>query len=140
VALQPRDDDRHADVLRRTRRAIEHDVENDYGVRVELVTVGDCVPDDRVVTLVAAGREAAINRGEVVRGREHLDLCRSRPTTISIFVRDRGVGFDLDAIPAIDGALPCRSANAWGNSAAKRRSILWYGSGSEVQLVMPRSW
>ena len=41
--------------------AIEHDVENDYGVRVELVTVGDCVPDERVTTLVAAGREAAIN-------------------------------------------------------------------------------
>jgi signal transduction histidine kinase len=119
--------------------AIEHDVENDYGVRVELVTVGDCVPDDRVVTLVAAGREAAINAAKWSEAASISIFAEVEPTTISIFVRDRGVGFDLDAIPADRRGIALSIRERMGQLGGEASINTVVGSGSEVQLVMPRS-
>jgi signal transduction histidine kinase len=119
--------------------AIEHDVENDYGVRVELVTVGDCVPDDRVVTLVAAGREAAINAAKWSGAASVSIFTEVEPTTISIFVRDRGVGFDLDAIPADRQGIALSIRQRMGQLGGETFINTAVGSGTEVQLVMPRS-
>ena len=119
--------------------AIEHDVENDYGVRVELVTVGDCVPDDRVVTLVAAGREAAINAAKWSEAASVSIFTEVEPTTISIFVRDRGVGFNLDAIPADRQGIALSIRQRMGQLGGETFINTAVGSGTEVQLVMPRS-
>ena len=119
--------------------AIEHDIENDYGVRVELVTVGDCVPDDRVTTMVAAAREAAINSAKWSEATSVSIFTEVEPAVISIFVRDRGVGFDVDAIPADRQgvALSIRQRmTQLGGDAVIATEV---GSGTEVQLVMPRS-
>jgi signal transduction histidine kinase len=119
--------------------AIEHDVENDYGVKVELVTVGDCVPDERVLALVAAGREAAINAAKWSEASSVSIFTEVEPKSISLFVRDRGVGFDSDAIPADRQgvALSIRQRMAqFGGESIINTSV---GAGTEVQLVMPRS-
>jgi signal transduction histidine kinase len=119
--------------------AVEHDVENDYGVRVELVTVGDCVPDDRIITMVAAGREAAINAAKWSEASVVSIFTEIEPTSISIFVRDRGVGFDIDAIPADRQGIAlsiCQRMSRLGGEAFINTSV---GSGTEVQLVMPRT-
>jgi signal transduction histidine kinase len=119
--------------------AIEHDVENDYGVRVELVTVGDCAPDDRVAALIAAGREAAINAAKWSQAASVSIFTEVEPTSISLFVRDRGVGFDLDAIPADRQGIALsirRRMSQFGGEAFINTSE---GEGTEVQLVMPRS-
>jgi signal transduction histidine kinase len=119
--------------------AIEHDVENDYGVKVELVTVGDCVPDERVLALVAAGREAAINAAKWSGASSISIFTEVEPRSVSLFVRDRGVGFDSDAIPADRQgiALSIRQRMAqYGGESLITTSV---GSGTEVQLVMPRS-
>jgi len=119
--------------------AIEHDVENDYGVRVELVTVGDCVPDERVLTLVAAAREAAINAAKWSEATSVSIFTEVEPTSISIFVRDRGVGFDLDAIPADRQgvALSIRQRmSQLGGEAVIHTEV---GAGTEVQLVLSRT-
>ena len=119
--------------------AIEHDVENDYGVKVELVTVGDCVPDDKVLALVAAGREAAINAAKWSEAPSVSIFTEVEPKSVSIFVRDRGVGFDSDAIPAdrkgIALSIRQRMAQFGGESFINTSK----GTGTEVQLVMPRS-
>ena len=119
--------------------AIEHDVENDYGVKVELVTVGDCVPDERVIALVAAGREAAINAAKWSEASSVSIFAEVEPKSISFFVRDRGVGFDSDAIPAdrqgIALSIKQRMAQ-YGGESFINTSV---GAGTEVQLVMPRS-
>src|ERR1039458_9447320 len=119
--------------------AIEHDVENDYGVRVDLVTVGDCVPDERVTTLVAAGREAAINAAKWSEASSVSIFTEVEPHSISIFVRDRGVGFDLDAIPADRQgiALSIRQRLSQLGGAAFISTAV--GDGTEVQLVLPRT-
>jgi signal transduction histidine kinase len=119
--------------------AIEHDVENDYGVRVELVTVGDCVPDKRVLTLVAAGREAAINAAKWSEASSISIFTEVEPTTISIFVRDRGVGFDLDAIPADRQGVALSIRQRMSQLGGEATINTGVGSGTEVQLVLPRS-
>jgi signal transduction histidine kinase len=119
--------------------AIEHDVENDYGVKVELVTVGDCVPDQRIVALVAAGREAAINAAKWSQAASVSIFTEVEPTSVSMFVRDRGIGFDIDAIPAdrqgIALSIQQRMAQFGGESFINTT----VGSGTEVQLVMHRN-
>jgi signal transduction histidine kinase len=119
--------------------AIEHDVENDYGVRVELVTVGDCVPDERITTLVAAAREAAINAAKWSEAASVSIFTEVEPATISLFVRDRGIGFDLDAIPAdrqgVALSIRARMSQLGGEAIINTE----VGAGTEVQLVMPRT-
>lgn len=119
--------------------AIEHDVENDYGVKVELVTVGDCVPDEKVLALVAAGREAAINAAKWSEASSVSIFAEVELKSVSLFVRDRGVGFDLDEIPAdrqgIATSIKQRMAQYGGQTSISST----VGAGSEVQLVMPRS-
>jgi signal transduction histidine kinase len=119
--------------------AIEHDIENDYGVRVELVTVGDCVPDDRVTTLVAAAREGAINAAKWSEAASISIFTEVEPTTISIFVRDRGVGFDPDAIPADRQGVALSIRQRMSQLGGEALINTEIGSGTEVQLVLPRS-
>jgi signal transduction histidine kinase len=119
--------------------AIEHDVENDYGVRVELVTVGDCVPDERVMALVAAGREAAINSAKWSEAASVSIFSEVEPTSISLYVRDRGVGFDLDAIPADRQGIALSIRQRMSQFGGEATINTSEGSGTEVQLVMPRS-
>jgi signal transduction histidine kinase len=119
--------------------AIEHDVENDYGVRVDLVTVGDCVPDDRVTTLVAAGREAAINAAKWSEAASVSIFTEVEPNSISIFVRDRGVGFDLDAIPADRQGIAMSIRQRMSQLGGEAFITTAVGDGTEVQLVMPRT-
>jgi signal transduction histidine kinase len=119
--------------------AIEHDVENDYGVRVELVTVGDCVPDERVTTMVAAGREAAINAAKWSEAASVSIFTEVEPNSISFFVRDRGVGFDLDAIPADRQGIKLSIRQRMSQLGGEAFINTAVGNGTEVQLVMPRS-
>ncbi len=75
-------------------RALENEIENDYGVRVDLVVVGDCESNERVTALVAAGREAAINAARW-SGSDLVSIyAEVEESTISLFVRDQGSGFD----------------------------------------------
>ena len=120
--------------------AIEHDVENDYGVRVELVTVGDCGRDERVTALVAAGREAAINAAKWSGADERLDLHRSgadHDLASSFVTRDRASTSTPSRATA--RASRCRSANAWSNAAARRSSTARSAPAPKSSSIMPRS-
>ena len=119
--------------------AVEHDVENDYGVRVELVTVGDCVPDERVTTLVAAGREAAINAAKWSQAASISIFTEVETNSISVFIRDRGIGFDLDAIPADRRGIALSIRQRMSQLGGEAFINTTLGTGTEVQLVMPRS-
>jgi signal transduction histidine kinase/phage shock protein PspC (stress-responsive transcriptional regulator) len=123
-----------ADLLRRELA----DVEDRYGVRLDAVLVGDAPLDDAVRALVAAGREAARNAATHA-GVEAVDVyLEVEPERISLFVRDRGAGFD----PA--GVRPDRRGLAdsvvgrvrrHGGTAEVRSTP---GEGTEVELWVPR--
>ena len=112
-------------------------VEDDHGVPIELVCVGDAESDDTVLALVAAVREAALN---AVRhaGVERVDVfAEVDGSTVEAFVRDRGHGFDPDDVdPSRRGvreSIVGRIERA-GGSAEVRSTI---GSGTEVRLRVP---
>jgi len=58
---------------------------------------------------------------------------------ISIFVRDRGVGFDLDAVPADRQGIALSIRQRMSHLGGEAFINTTVGSGTEVQLVMPRS-
>jgi signal transduction histidine kinase/phage shock protein PspC (stress-responsive transcriptional regulator) len=79
-------------------RRIQEEVEAAHGIRVETVVVGDCLITDDLDALLAAGREATVNAAKW-SGVDSVSLfVEVEADTVSLFVRDRGRGFDPAAI------------------------------------------
>ena len=79
-------------------RTAAAEVEDAYAVTVDVVVVGDAPLDDRLGAAVAAAREAMVNAAKH-SGRSDLSLyAEVEPEQIGIFVKDRGVGFDVERI------------------------------------------
>jgi signal transduction histidine kinase/phage shock protein PspC (stress-responsive transcriptional regulator) len=117
---------------------IERDVEDDVGTPVTSVVVGDCALDDELRALLAAGREAAVNAAKWSGASSVSIYAEVESSRISLYVRDRGKGFDPDAV---DGgrqgiATSIRARMARHGGSAEIRSA--FGEGTEVRLVMPR--
>ena len=74
------------------------DVEDRHDVEVDLVVVGDCDMEPRLEALVAAVREAAHNAGRHSGVAEVSVYVEVEPQRVTAFVRDRGRGFDLEAV------------------------------------------
>lgn len=118
--------------------ALESEIENDYGVKVELVAVGDCETNADVLALVAAGREAAINAARWSDATTISIFAEVEPHTITLFVRVRGKGFDVDTVPRDRQgiALSIRQRMLQHGGTASLKSA--FEVGTEVQLALPR--
>jgi signal transduction histidine kinase len=114
------------------------EVEDDHGVAVDVVTVGDCPLDAEAEALVAAAREAMVNAAKF-GGAAVSVYAEIGVEQAEVFVRDRGPGFDLDAVPAdrrgvresIVGRMERHGGTALIHSEA--------GAGTEVELRMRRA-
>jgi signal transduction histidine kinase/phage shock protein PspC (stress-responsive transcriptional regulator) len=74
------------------------EVEGLHGVTVDVVAVGDLPLDDRLRALVAAAREAMVNAAKWSGDQNVSVYAEVRDGEASVFVRDWGAGFDLDAV------------------------------------------
>jgi signal transduction histidine kinase len=74
------------------------EVEEGHGVPVELVTVGDRQLDEAARALVAAAREAMVNAAKFGGGSTVDVYVEAAGDDTTVFVRDRGPGFDPDAV------------------------------------------
>lgn len=75
------------------------EVEDAHGVPVEVVTVGDSELDDARRAVLRAAREAAVNAAKH-SGADVVDVfAEVDGDGVDVYVRDRGVGFDLESIP-----------------------------------------
>jgi len=119
-------------------RLIQQDVEARHGVPVEAVTVGDCALDDNLAALLAAAREATVNAVKWSGASVVSLFAEVEPTEVSLFVRDRGRGFDPADVPGdrkgLAESVHARMARRGGSAAV--RSV--QGEGTEVSLTMPR--
>jgi signal transduction histidine kinase/phage shock protein PspC (stress-responsive transcriptional regulator) len=114
------------------------EVEDAHGGTVSVVVVGDAAVDERLGALVQATREAMVNAVKYAAGGGPVSVfAEIEPTQASVFVRDRGPGFDLDAIPqdrlGVRESIVGRMTRHGG--VAKVDSTP--GEGTEVRLTMP---
>jgi signal transduction histidine kinase len=114
------------------------EVEELHGVPIEVVTVGDGPLSTRLDALVQATREAMTNAAKFA-GSERVDLyAEVEPDHVEVFVRDRGAGFDPEAIPpdrrGVRDSIVGRMERHRGHAAVHSR----LGEGTEVELVMAR--
>jgi len=115
------------------------EVESDHELVVDPVVVGDAPVDEALAALGAATREALVNAAKH-SGTTAADLYTEvTAERVSVFVRDRGAGFDPAAVPpdrrglrdSVTGRL-----TRLGGTAEVRTSP---GEGTEVELSLPRS-
>ena len=114
------------------------EVEGLHGIKIEVVSVGDAPLDDRLTALVAAAREAMVNAAKWSGVDEVSVYAEAREGEISVFVRDWGKGFDLDAVGpghrGIRDSIRARMARHGGNVEIRTSA----GEGTEVQLRVTR--
>ena len=118
---------------------IQSDVEAQHGVTVEVVTVGDCPIDEDLQAVLASAREATINAAKWSGVQVISIYAEVEPEEVSLFVRDRGCGFDPAAVPADRRGLTesIRARMARHGGAATIQSAP--GEGTEVRLSLLRS-
>jgi signal transduction histidine kinase len=114
------------------------DLEELHGVRVEVASAGDCPVDEATGALVLAAREAMTNAAKFA-GVDEIDVyLEVTDDAISVFVRDRGRGFDRSAVPAgrrgLVDSIEQRLARAGGQATV----VTAPGAGTEVELRLPR--
>lgn len=129
-------------------KTISGEVEDQYGVTVRPITVGDVqleledsdsgLPREHFTALLGATREALINAAKH-SGEVNIDLfAETEPHRVTVFVRDRGSGFDEHLVPmdrqglakSIRGRIERR-----GGEVSIRSTV---GKGTEVRILMPR--
>ncbi|RJQ69595.1 ATP-binding protein [Pseudonocardiaceae bacterium YIM PH 21723] len=115
------------------------EVEDTFAIRVQQVVVGDCPVDDKLMPLAAAAREAMVNAAKHAGVQEISVYAEVEPDQVSIFVRDRGAGFDPDAVPEDRHGVADSIKGRMTRHGGKVRIKTAPGEGTEVALHMPRT-
>jgi signal transduction histidine kinase/phage shock protein PspC (stress-responsive transcriptional regulator) len=112
------------------------EVETVHGVPIEVVAVGDAELDERGLALVAAAREAMVNAAKFAGGAPIDVYAEAEDGRLEVYVRDRGPGFDLAAVPddrrGVRESIVARMARHGGTA----RITAAPGAGTEVELVL----
>lgn len=114
------------------------EVEESHGTPVEVVVVGDGTADPRSEALVAAAREAMVNAAKHSGAAQVQVYAEVEPGQLTVFVRDRGCGFDPAEVPEDRFGLAQSVVGRMernGGLAVVRSSK---GDGTEVRLEMAR--
>jgi signal transduction histidine kinase/phage shock protein PspC (stress-responsive transcriptional regulator) len=122
--------------LRAALEATAAEVEEVHGVNVDVVVVGDAPVDEALSAMVAATKEALVNAAKWSGCREVSAYAEVEPGRVSVFVRDRGVGFDPDQVGAdrrgIAESIRGRMTRHHGTATIRCEE------GTEVELTMTR--
>jgi signal transduction histidine kinase/phage shock protein PspC (stress-responsive transcriptional regulator) len=131
-------DELHEATLKAALTAAAAEVEDERGVPVELVTVGDCDTSEEIQALVRATREAMVNAAKH-SGADKIDVyAEVDEDSVEVFIRDRGQGFDVDAVAedrmGVKGSIIDRMARHGGTATIRSAP----GDGTEVRLEIKR--
>jgi signal transduction histidine kinase len=113
------------------------EVEQRHGVRIEVAAAGDRPLEPRLAALAAAAREAMTNAAKHAQVDEVAVFVEVGETGAAVFVRDRGSGFDPEAVPpdqhGIARSIIARVHRHGGDVQIRSRP----GAGTEVRMAMP---
>jgi signal transduction histidine kinase len=119
-------------------RAAAAEVEDAYAVTVDVVVVGDAPLDDELAALAAATREALVNAAKHSGVDAVSVYAELEPDEVSVFVKDRGVGFAIDEIAddrqGIRGSIIARIERHGGTVRVDSSK----GVGTEVEIRMKK--
>lgn len=120
-------------------RGVAAEVEDAHGTSVDVVTVGDAPYDESLRPVVAATRESLANAARHA-GVARVDVyAEVTDTAVDVFVRDRGVGFDPEAVPddrhGVRHSIVDRMQRHGGSAEVRSEP----GGGTEVRLHLPRT-
>jgi signal transduction histidine kinase/phage shock protein PspC (stress-responsive transcriptional regulator) len=134
-----RPESRQASRFAAAMEGVAGEVEDAYAVQVESVMVGDAEVDDQLGAVVRATREALVNAAKHAGVSTVSLYAEVEPDQVTVFVRDRGTGFDADRVPAdrhgVQGSILDRMERHGGKAVVRSRP----GAGTEVELTMTRS-
>ncbi|GAB2922512.1 PspC domain-containing protein [Streptomyces mayteni] len=121
-------------------RATVAEVEDHHGVPIEVVCVGDCPVDEALGAQLQAAREAMVNAAKYGgEGGPVRVFAEVEGRTVFVSVRDRGPGFDPDAVPAdrmgVRESIIGRMRRHGGTARVRSTP----GEGTEVELTMERT-
>jgi signal transduction histidine kinase len=119
-------------------QVIAGEVEAAHRVTVEVVTVGDCPLDDDLRALLEAAREATVNAAKWSGAPVVSLFSEVEPGRVSVFVRDRGTGFDPVAVAddrrGVAESIRARMQRHGGRATLRTAP----GEGTEVELTLAR--
>jgi signal transduction histidine kinase len=116
------------------------EVEDSHGGAVEVVSVGDADVDEQLGALIQAAREAMVNAAKYASAGGPVSVyAEVEDTQASVFVRDRGPGFDPDAIGEDRLGVRQSIVGRMQRHGGRAEVISELGTGTEIRLVMPRS-
>ncbi|MFC5723877.1 PspC domain-containing protein [Streptomyces gamaensis] len=135
-----KDEAEEPETLAEAVKAAAAEVEDHHGVPIEVVVVGDCPLDERLGAQMQAAREAMVNAAKYGgEGGAVQVYAEVEGHTVFVSVRDRGPGFDVDAVPedrmGVRESIIGRMQRNGGT--ARLRSVP--GGGTEVELEMERA-
>ena len=112
------------------------EVEDTHGVAVEVVAVGDRPLDERGEAIAAAAREALVNAAKFAPGAPIQLYAEAWADGASVFVRDRGPGFDPATVP--DDRRGVRESIVGRMERHGGRAVIHTepGEGTEVELTL----
>ncbi len=117
------------------------DVEDAHGGAVEVVVVGDARVDERVGAMLQAAREAMVNAvkyaGAAGPVSVYAEVEPGTPGRASVFVRDRGPGFDLAVVPEDRLGVRQSIIGRMERNGGRAEVVTGPGEGTEVRLSVP---
>ncbi|MFC4590534.1 ATP-binding protein [Sphaerisporangium corydalis] len=119
-------------------RRVAAEIEDEHGIPIEIVCVGDCDLDDGLRALLQAARQAMVNAAKYAEAPVISVYAEVEADEVTVFVRDRGKGFDMDDVPddrmGIRQSIIGRMERHGGSARVKTGP----GEGTEVMLTVKR--
>ncbi|MDQ1008893.1 signal transduction histidine kinase [Streptomyces sp. V4I23] len=135
-----KDEDEEPGTLAEAVKRTAAEVEDKHGVPLEVVVVGDCPLDEKLAAQMQAAREAMVNAAKYGGAGGAVQVyAEVEGRTVFVSVRDRGPGFDLDAVPGDRMGVRESIIGRMQRNGGTARLRTVPGGGTEVELEMERA-
>jgi signal transduction histidine kinase len=122
--------------FRAAARRAAAEVEDLHRIRINTAFVGDCELKGDLEAVIDAAREAMVNAAKHAGVDELALLCEVGPEQVTVVIRDRGSGFDTEAVRS-DGGLARSVSERMARNGGTAAIVSSWGEGTEIELIMP---